>query len=107
MRTPNLKEYTYQGVINLARNDFETEDSFFDFGQNSHEGTFFQIDKFYSHEIIKEAKPNQIYIMTVYLSEKGLAHKRVVYNLLDVMGDIGGVFEITMIVFGFMFFPIS
>jgi len=65
------------------------------------------VDKFYHNYIVKEAKPNLIYILSVFLSEKGVHHKRIVYNFLDVMGDIGGVFEITMIVFGVVFIPIA
>lgn len=36
-----------------------------------------------------------------------MVHVREVYNLLDVMGDIGGILEISMLLFGFFIFPIS
>lgn len=32
---------------------------------------------------------------------------REVYDILGVLGDLGGIFEVTMIVFGFFMFPIS
>jgi len=76
-------------------------------GENNREGDFFQVERAYSHHIIKEAAPNLVYILSVFLSEKGVHHKRVVYNFLDVIGDIGGVLEIMMITFGFFFYPIS
>jgi hypothetical protein len=34
-------------------------------------------------------------------------HKRKVYGFLDLLGDLGGVTEIVMIVFGFFLFSIS
>ena len=34
-------------------------------------------------------------------------HKRSVYNILDLFGDLGGLIESTSLVFGFIFFPIS
>ncbi len=36
-----------------------------------------------------------------------LSHSREVYNLLDLMGDLGGVIEIFIIFFGVFIFPIS
>ena len=36
-----------------------------------------------------------------------LKHTRIVYNFLDLLGDLGGVTEVIMIVFGFFIFPIS
>ena len=41
------------------------------------------------------------------LDPKGVAHSRKVYALFDILGDLGGVIEVIMIVFGFIFFPIS
>lgn len=58
-------------------------------------------------DLISKANPNLIYILSVFLSERGVRNKRIVYNFLDVIGDMGGVLEIIMIVFGFVFYPIA
>ena len=34
-------------------------------------------------------------------------HKREIFNLLDLVGDLGGVIEVMVLIFGFVFFPIS
>jgi hypothetical protein len=36
-----------------------------------------------------------------------VSHKRRVYGWLDLLGDLGGVTEVVMIVFGFVLFTIS
>ena len=42
-----------------------------------------------------------------YLDETGLSHQREVYTIIDALGDLGGIIEITIIVFGIVFLPIS
>lgn len=42
-----------------------------------------------------------------YLDETGLSHQREVYTAIDALGDIGGIIEITIIVFSLIFLPIS
>lgn len=42
-----------------------------------------------------------------YLDETGLSHQREVYTVIDALGDIGGIIEITFIVFGIVFLPVS
>lgn len=36
-----------------------------------------------------------------------IIHERAVYGSLDLLGDLGGVTEVVMLVFGFILFPIS
>lgn len=42
-----------------------------------------------------------------YLDATGIDYLREVYNLIDALGDIGGIFQIVLIVFGCIFLPIS
>ena len=42
-----------------------------------------------------------------FLDAVGNNHKREVYNMLDAFGDLGGVIEVLMILFGVIFLPIS
>ena len=39
--------------------------------------------------------------------DESIIHERAVYGSLDLLGDLGGVTEIIMIVFGFFLNPIS
>ena len=45
--------------------------------------------------------------MNVFLNEEGVNYSRDVYNILGVLGDLGGIVEVIMIIFGFFLFPIS
>jgi len=41
------------------------------------------------------------------LEDESIRHIRYIYNVLDVLGDLGGVTEVIMLLFGFFLFPIS
>ena len=41
------------------------------------------------------------------MDEAKESHSREVYNILALLGDLGGIFEIVMIIFGVFIFPIS
>ena len=56
---------------------------------------------------INEADKDLLAQTRVVLSSETLEHNREIYNLLDLLGDLGGVKEVIMIVFGFFLFPIS
>lgn len=45
--------------------------------------------------------------MNVFLNEEGVNYQRDAYNILGVLGDLGGIVEVIMIIFGFFLFPIS
>ena len=49
----------------------------------------------------------EIYNTDIYLSPANVKYYRKTYDLLDLLGDIGGVTEVVMITFGFMLLPIS
>ena len=42
-----------------------------------------------------------------FLDKTGVTHERVVYTLIDALGDIGGIIEIIMILLGILLLPIS
>lgn len=42
-----------------------------------------------------------------WLQSEAIIHERSVYGSLDLLGDLGGVTEVVMLVFGFLLFPIS
>lgn len=43
----------------------------------------------------------------IMLEDESIRHIRYIYNVLDVLGDLGGVTEVIMLLFGFFLFPIS
>ena len=41
------------------------------------------------------------------MSSVGRSYSRSVYGLSDLLGELGGVFELILLIFGFFLFPIS
>ena len=41
------------------------------------------------------------------LEDETIRHVRYIYGLLDILGDLGGVTEVIMLLFGFLLYPIS
>lgn len=52
---------------------------------------------------------NKGHLLTInlYLNKDSILHTREVYNLLDLIGDLGGVVEVLIIVIGVLLYPIS
>ena len=48
-----------------------------------------------------------LFSMVVYLTQESAVHKREIYNLLDLFGELGGVIEIFIIILGIFLYPIS
>ena len=46
-------------------------------------------------------------VITYYLQSESLNHRREVYNLVDLIGELGGVVEVFILIFGFFLYPIS
>lgn len=60
-----------------------------------------------SVQVLPDKFPERIYTQNVFLNEEGVNYSRDVYNILGVLGDLGGIVEVLMIIFGFFLFPIS
>ena len=43
----------------------------------------------------------------IMLEAESIRHIRYIYGILDILGDLGGVTEVIMILFGFFLYPIS
>jgi hypothetical protein len=43
----------------------------------------------------------------VYIQSEAISHRREVYNSLDLIGDLGGVVEVFLVIFGVFLYPIS
>ena len=73
----------------------------------SQDGSFYTVATKNIVEKLNDNSPTRLYTQIVFLNEEGVQYVREVYDILGVLGDLGGIFEITMIVFGFFLFPIS
>lgn len=91
----------------LQKNTYTTYDSWFNVGSVSWDNFFYTVDSKASIQIAQKFFPGRVYINNFYLNQEGVHYSREVFHSLDVFGDIGGIFEITMIIFGFFVFPIS
>ena len=45
--------------------------------------------------------------VNLYLKNESILHLREVFNLFDLVGDLGGVIEVLIIVLGVLLYPIS
>lgn len=92
-------------------NSYETYDSFIPFPVPSLEGTFFNFESHREINFPRLKYPlqarNSIFIYSFTLSEVKIEHTREIYNLLDVIGDLGGVIDIVILLIGFFVFPYS
>ena len=55
----------------------------------------------------RESKPRLIHRAQMWLHFEEITYSREVYGFLDLLGDLGGITEVLMLVFGFFLFPIS
>lgn len=56
---------------------------------------------------MRETNPNTLYESKIWLHSEQYKLTRQVYNIFDLLGDLGGVTEVIMIFFGFILFSIS
>jgi len=49
----------------------------------------------------------ELYNTYIILSTSNVKYTRTAYNILDLLGDTGGIFEVVMLLFGWLMFPIS
>lgn len=84
-----------------------TQDSYLRLGQYSYIGTFYQIGQILSRPMISEASPNELFNCVFWLQPEQAVHERTIFGILDLLGDLGGVTEVIIIIFGFFLYPIS
>ena len=60
----------------------------------------------YTYPLTQDS-PGTVFISTFSLHAFKQDHTRQVYNILDLMGDLGGVLEVLVFIFGLFLFPIS
>lgn len=55
----------------------------------------------------KGVKPNELYNSDLYLQAQTITHERKIYGIFDMLGDIGGVTEFLIIMFGILLLPLA
>ena len=98
----------------LSKQVCETKDSYFYLGQYSYKGYFYNIGKMVPKQLIKqgldeisEETKEIIFSSVTWLNNESTKFSRQVYNIFDLLGDLGGVTEVIMITFGFFLFSVS
>jgi hypothetical protein len=94
--------------IQLIRKNFiSTKDSWFP-NIETHSSVFFKIDSIIDRPFTVGGKfPGYIMRVSSSLFEEATFYEREVYNLIDFIGEMGGVIEIFILVFGLVIYPIS
>ena len=69
--------------------------------------TFFKISQIIDRPYNTGKFPGEVFKAATFLSEDATYYEREVYNLVDLIGELGGVIEIFILMFGVMIFPIS
>ena len=98
----------YIDNINIQYNAVTLEDSMFQLGQyESHH--FYNFQSTMRQKAFDTSFQNKdiIYKTSMMLSEIAVSHSRQIYDIIDLLGDLGGVMEVLLFVFGFIFFPFS
>jgi hypothetical protein len=93
----------------LRHNTYETYDRFMlmDF-VTSHSGSYYDFERLDYFEVPTSIYLNgEIFRFVISLGTSKNQHQRELYNLLDFIGDLGGVFEILVSFFSFFIMPIS
>ena len=93
--------------LNLRLHEFEFMDNKIAKDIPSLTGSFFQLGSMLRRPYHPSKFPGELYRTNVFLQAESMIHKREVFNLLDLVGDLGGVLEVIILSFGFIFFPIS
>ena len=101
--TPIIDQNVFQ-LIN--KNFIELSDHLLPIG-DTYAGTFFKIASLIDRPYAPEKIPGELLRVSLYLQEEATFYKREVYNLMDLIGEMGGVIEILVIVFGVLIYPIS
>lgn len=97
-----------QHIVELQENNILTNDGYIKLDTPSYEGRFFLI----SNQMVSTSGMMRDFQNTIYMGSSTFAptktlHVREAYNLFDLLGDLGGVMEVILFVFGLFFCPMS
>lgn len=93
--------------MQIVRHNFEMEDDLIHFGQKTSRGFFFQLSNHYNRPSIYEYDQEVLGLSEMWLSAEELVHKRKMFDIIALLGTLGGVTGIIRLAFGVIFFRIS
>ena len=101
--SPTVSTNVYQMI---TKNFISTKDSWFP-NIETYSGEFYKITEIVHRPYHPEKFPNEIFRASSYLQSEATYYEREVFNFVDLIGELGGVVEIIIIVFGILIYPIS
>ena len=85
-----------------------TEDSWINLSQLTYDRWFFDFSAPHQYFEMRNINfPGLVFQSDLYFDEHGMTHMRSIYGLFDLLGDIGGVFELVTRVTSIFVFSIS
>ena len=94
----------------MEQNKIETHDDYVSLGNPTFEDSFYDLGTTHTFVAYKPSghfEIESLFGINFYLSDQYKKHTRKIYNLIDLLGDMGGVLEISTAFFGLFIFPIS
>ena len=92
----------------LSKNVIETMDDFFFLGQMTYEGEYYSIGKYLNTPTVRDLNDGMLLFKSnMLMHNEQYKFTRQIYSFNDFLGDLGGVREIIMISFGFLFYTFS
>jgi hypothetical protein len=99
-----LKSHSLASVMFIAeKHQIATEDSHIQWGQFTHFSSFYSLkDRIWVYDKFPNAdEPGFVFESEIFLSDETVQHSRIVYEFMDMLSDLGGVFQL---IFMFMMF---
>jgi len=96
-----------QTWLRLRKNSFEAQDYYLQLSEPDEHGEFYDLSETEIYNTYKKLSPNKIYEVHLQLQSQQVRNDRKVYSLLELIGDLGGVFEIIILTLNFLMLPIS
>jgi hypothetical protein len=102
-----INEVIPSQYMELAKHEFFMEDDWFQIGQITKEGSYFGIETSSYKPKLAKQYPGLLIDYQLMLTNTVKTHRRVIYDIVALLGDLGGVTEVIMLVMGIILFPIS
>lgn len=101
-------EHRFVSMYQITRHVIETEDSFFQLGQVTHADEMYDLQLSHNHRMLPDFKnPGALFEAEFILNQHAVKHVRIIYNIMDVLGDMAGIFELATSIVGFFLLSVS
>ena len=96
---------TISNYIFIAKNTFSNVDSIWPFA-SSMNGYYYDVDRIIKRPVVAEVHPEVLYSTSMMELGEHYVHNKSVYSLVDCLSDLGGLFEIILVVTGIFIKPL-